>query len=325
MRSVWLALVTALPLALVACVPPPVYKVQRTARVPHPAVPMRTGEPLDGPIELSVGMNSFGDVKQPELVDKQAAVEVPKAQTRSELRIRLGREGARGELAPIFEQSLASGMQPLDATQAPVREGSPTGVGVALRYSFATGVPGFSIGTGIEAMSWQIPYVEYRTCVAYCAENNAPQMQINHGTEGVGTLGFALTPTYRTGPVAIFAGAYTRRQPTIQRKGTEEFAQDYDQDVSAGNYNMLVHAGVEYRLPVVSFLATVQQDLTADPVLYGPTFGLAIALRVPNHPKLPYHDPQPEPRPAPAAPPLQSGPPGDPTTSHDTDDALPTY
>jgi hypothetical protein len=324
MRSVWLAVVTALPLALVACVPPPVYKVQRTARVPHPAVPMRTGEPLDGPIELSVGMNSFGDTKQPELMDSQASVEVPNKQMRSELRIRLGREGARGELAPIFEQALASGMKPVDPTQAPVREGSPTGVGIAFRYSIPTGVDGLSIGTGIEAMSWEIPYVEYRTCVAYCAENNAPQMQINHGSEGVGTLGFALTPTYRSGPVAMFAGAYTRRQPTIVRKGTEEFAMDYDQDVSAGNYNMVVHAGIEYRLPAVSFLATVQQDLTADPVLYGPTFGLAIALRVPNHPKLPYHDPQPEPRPA-SAPVLQSGPPGDPTTSHDTDDALPEY
>lgn len=312
-------IVAALSFAHAACVPPPVYRVQRTARVPRPAVPLRTGEPLDGPAELSVGMNSFGDVIKPELVDKDASLEVPKAQSRSELRFRLGRRGARGELAAIYEQSLENGMQPLDGTQAPVREGAPAGVGLAMRYSFATGAPGFSIGAGIEAMSWQIPYVEYRTCVEYCEENNAPQMQINHGSEGVSTLGFALTPTYRTGPLAIYAGAYSRRHPTIERKGSELYAENYDKDVSRGNYNLLVHVGVEYRMPVLSLLATVQQDLTADPVLYGPTFGLAIALRVPNDPKLPYH-PVPE---IESAPVLQSGPPGDPGAPQDDDADLP--
>lgn len=322
MRPVCPALiVAALSFAHAACVPPPVYRVQRTARVPRPAVPLRTGEPLDGPAELSVGMNSFGDVIEPELVDKEASLEVPKAQARSELRFRLGRRGARGELAGIYEQSLENGMKPLDPTQAPVREGAPSGVGLALRYSFATGAPGFSIGAGIEAMSWQIPYVEYRTCVSYCEENNAPQMQINHGTEDVSTLGFALTPTYRTGALALYAGAYTRRHPTIERKGSETYAYAYDQDVSRGTYNLLVQAGIEYRMPVLSLLATVQQDLTADPVLYGPTFGVAIALRVPNDTKLPYHEPpQPEPRPAAV---LHSGPPGAATASQDIDADLP--
>jgi hypothetical protein len=308
----------ALSLTLVACIPAPVYRVQRTARVPHPAVPLRTGEPLEGPVELSLGMNSFGDIKEPELVDKQASLEVPKAQARGELRFRLGRRGTRGELAAIYEQSIERGMRPLDSTQAPVSEGAPVGIGMALRYSFATGVPGFSVGTAIEAMTWQIPYVEYRTCVEYCVENDAPKMQINHGIENTGTLGFGLTPTYRTGAFAIYGGAYVRRHPTIVRKGSELFARDDDQDVSDGNYNWLVHIGVEYRLPVISLLATVQQDLTADPVLYGPTFGLAIALRVPEAVKLPYHDPPPpEPR---AAPVLQSGPPG---AVYDEDAELP--
>jgi len=316
MRSVPALAFAALSLAVVACVPPPVYRVQRTARVPRPAVPLRTGEPLDGPAELSVGMNSFGDVTKPELVDEQAALEVPKAQARSELRFRLGRRGARGELAGIYEQSLESGMKPLDPTQAPVREGAPSGAGLAFRYSIATGTPGFSIGTGVEAMSWSIPYVEYRTCVEYCEENNAPLMQINHGTETTGTFGFALTPTYRTGAFAIYGGAYARRHPTIVRKGNEYSVNDYDQDVSDGTYNVLVHAGVEYRLPIVSILATVQQDLTADPVLYGPTFGLAIALRVPNQPKLPYHAQDPRPV-------YQSGPPGAPSTTSSDDAELP--
>lgn len=134
-----------LVLSAVGCVPPPVYRVQRTARVPHPAAPLRTGEPLDGPIELSVGASSLGDAREPELVDKQASIEVPREQVRAELRIRLGRRGARGELAPIFEIGAPGSMQALDPTQAPVESGAPTGYGLAGRYSIETGAPGLSI------------------------------------------------------------------------------------------------------------------------------------------------------------------------------------
>jgi hypothetical protein len=295
MRS---ALVVA---ALVGCVPPPVYRVQRTARVPHPAAPLRTGEPLAGPIELSVGASSIGDVTSPELVDQDASVEVAREQMRAELRIRLGK---RGEIAPIFEQAIAGSMQALDSTQAPVDRGAPTGYGLATRYSFDTGAPGFSFGVGLEAMSWEIPYVEYRTCVEFCEENGAPSSQINHGYETVSTLGLSLTPTYRRGNLALFGGAYTRRHPTIVRKGTEMYATDYDQDVDGGRYNWLLHAGVEYRLPIVSLMATVQQNLTRDPVQYGPSFGFAIAFRVPDRASRRIAA---EPPPAPV---VQSGPPG---------------
>jgi hypothetical protein len=276
--------VAVLLLVLVGCVPPPVYRVQRTARVPHPAAPLRTGEPIAGPVELSVGASSFGDVRSPELVDEQASIEVAREQMRAELRIRLGK---RGELVPIFEQALGNVMR-LDPTQAPVGSGAPTGLGLGARYSMDTDAPGFAIGLGVEAMSWEIPYVEYRTCVANCEENSAPTMQVNRGYASVGTLGLSLTPTYRRGPVALFAGAYTRRHPTIVRKGTEQFAQNSSaRDVDGGNYNVVVNAGIEYRLPVVSVLATVQQNLTSDPVQYGPSFGLAIALRVPDPEPLP--------------------------------------
>lgn len=281
MRLVGLVLVAS----AVGCVPPPVYRVQRTARVPHPAAPLRTGEPLDGAVELSVGASSLGDVRAPELVDKQASIEVPREQMRAELRFRLGRRGARGELAPIFEMAAPGSMQALDKTQAPVETGAPQGFGLAARYSIATGAPGLSIGVGLEAMSWQIPYVEYRTCVQYCEENGAQTMQVLHGTEGVSALGLSLTPTYRLGAVAVFATAYTRRHPTIVRKGTELYETSYERDVDGGRYNWIVSAGIEYRLPVVSLMATVQQDLTRDPVAYAPSFGLSLAFRVPDPPQ----------------------------------------
>jgi hypothetical protein len=311
MRSV---LVIAVGLGLVACVPAPVYRVQRTARVPHPAVPLRTGEPLAGPVELSVGASSIGDVLRPKLVDEQASIEVAREQIRTELRFRLGK---RGELAPIVEAAVGRTVA-LDDTQAPVEDGMPAGFGLAARYSFATGAPGFSIGLGLETMSWQIPYVEYRTCVEYCEENNAPTMQKLHGREGVYSFAVSLVPTYRVGRLALFAGGYTRRHPTIKRKGTELYEMSYERDVHGGNYNLMVHAGAEYRLTAVSFLATVHQDLTAEPVQYGPSFGFAIAFRVPDDKPLPrWSSWKNEPaRPAPPAP-TTYGPPGAPANHYD--------
>jgi hypothetical protein len=307
MRS---SLLWLIPAALVGCVPPPVYRVQRTARVPHPAAPLRTGEPLAGPIELSVGASSIGEATQPELVDRDASIEVAREQMRAELRIRLGK---RGEITPIYEAANAGSMFALDKTQAPVEHGAPTGIGLATRYSFATGAPGLSFGVGVEVMSWQIPYVEYRTCVELCEENGAPSMQINHGYEGVNTLGLSLTPTYRHGNLALFGGAYTRRHPTIARKGTELYSMDYDRDVDSGRYNWMVNAGAEYRLPIVSLMATVQQNLTRDPVQYGPSFGFAIAFRVPERKHRPVFVE------VPVAPVAQLGPPGAATLDRDAE------
>ena len=310
MRSVLILVALGLVAGLVGvgCVPPPVYRVQRTARVPHPAVPLRTGEPLAGPVELSIGASSVGDVTRPELADKAASIEVAREQMRAELRIRLGK---RAELAPIFETSTGT-MVALDDTQAPVEEGNPTGIGLAFRYSIPTSAPGLSIGLGLEGITTQIPYVEYRTCIAYCEENGAPINEMTHGYESVETFGLSLIPTYRTGNVALFAGAYSRRHPTIKRKGTEQYSPDYDTDVSGGVYNLMLNAGVEYRLPVVSVLATVQQDLTREPIAYGPSFGLAVAFRVPETKRRPI-DREPTPPP----PPTTYGPPGDPANNYD--------
>ena len=263
---------------LAGCYQVPVYRVQRTARVPHAAAPLRTGEPLAGPAELSVGASSIGDVRAPRLVDRDASIEGPEQQYRAELRFRI----FRAEIAPIYEYAAGSSMRALDATQAPVDEGDTFGVGGAIRYSIDAGqlASGLSFGLGLEALSWEIPYVEYRTCVEAC--EGVDTMQILHGREHVGTLGLGFTPTYRHGPIAVFAGAYMRQHPTIVRKGTELYEQDRDKDVDGGNENWLVHAGLEWRLPHVSLLAHIQQNITRDPVWYGPSFGFAIAARLPE-------------------------------------------
>jgi hypothetical protein len=246
------------------------YNINRTARVPHPAVPLRTGEPLAAPIEASFGASSLGG--RGTLVNHDAALEVPSQQLRAEFRIRLGQ---RGELAAIHERAIESSFRPLDRTQAPVEDGNPLGYGVAFRYAVQPPeYPRLSIGLGIEARVWSIPYVQYSTCVLFCRAG-APTMQVTHDSVDVASVAFAVSPAYRIGAWTLFGGLYAARHPTIERK---DYTFDlYDADVSSGPYNVLVDAGVELRVSNVSLLALVHQDLTTDPVRYGPSVGLALA------------------------------------------------
>jgi hypothetical protein len=244
--------------------------------VPHPAAPLRTGAPLDGPVELSIGASNFGDLSAPRRTDPDAAVEVPSTQIRAELRAKLGNNG---ELAAIHEQAIESTITPLDPTQAPVEHDAPTSNGLALRYAMPLdGVPGLTLGVGIEMLSWSIPYVEYRSCVDNCA--GAPVQQVTRATDSIGVVAFSIAPAYRFGNWTIFGGFYAAPHPTIVRKGTELSATDYDSDISAGDYNYVFSAGAEYRYGALSLLAHIQDDLIAAPVAYAPSFGVAIAAHV---------------------------------------------
>src|SRR6188508_850640 len=126
MRSFVLAL-----LVLGGCYPPPpVYRVQRAARVPRPTVPLRTGEPLAGPIELTIGASSLANTAKPEAGNQAKALEIPEHQVRGELRIR------RGELAMIHERGIGHATK-IDETQADTNRDNPWGGGAALRYAIA--------------------------------------------------------------------------------------------------------------------------------------------------------------------------------------------
>jgi hypothetical protein len=239
---------------------------------------MRTGDPLAGPVELSVGTHAGPKAS---LSDESVALEVPEKQVRSELRIRI----RRGELAPFYEQAVESSYEALDPTQAPVREGAASIFGLATRYSFATPDPRLSIGTALELMSYSMPVVEYRTCVEYCDENGVSGIEMHTGTESTGSFGLGITPTFRSGAIAFYGGVYARRHPTIERKGME-IGGEYDEDIAGGNYNFMLHAGIEVRASVLSFSASIQQDVTRDPVQYGPSVGFALAIHLPDLPDI---------------------------------------
>ena len=168
-----------------------------------------------------------------------------------------------------------------------MREWSIESLGIAARYSFHfADTPAFSIGAGVEGLNWWLPFVEYRSCVANC-DGRVTQQMVS-GTDTVAMLAFSLVPAYRTGPWTLFAGLYAAPHPTVVRKGTE-VGVGYDTTLERGDFNLLLHAGIELSLGPFSVLAQVQRDMVVAPASYGPSFGFALAGRLPESAALTTH------------------------------------
>ena len=252
--------------------PPPVYQVQRSVRVPRATVPLRTGQPLAGPVEVTLGASHAATVSKPKLGDTSSAIEIPKYQGRGELRIRMAQNG---ELALIHERGVGDSTIKLDSTQAPVNGGTPHGTGFAMRYA-ARGEH-LVVGLEMELLAWSLPHVEYRTCVENCGlSSNATTIEA--GTATKPSVGFGITPSYQRGNLTLFGGAFARNHPTIERKGTEINGQKDDGGVSGGPMNVLLHAGAAYRFGGwLTAMVVINQDLIQDPVHYGPGLGFALS------------------------------------------------
>jgi hypothetical protein len=249
--------------------------IQRSARAPHPGVPLRSGQPLETPAELSAGLSNVTDVVRPTVGDATQGVEVPTTQMRNELRFRLGR---RAELALIYEHGFGSTSKMPDRTQAPVGEGDVQGYGVSAGYAFETNTPGLSIATTLELIGWSVPFVAYRSCTN-CAEM---WTVVDHGRANPMTLGLGVGPSYRTGKVTVFGGGFARNHPTTLRKERDtDVAVPDDGDVRSGPFNLLLHAGIELELQRwLSAVLIVHQNVIANPVQYGPGIGLALTGRL---------------------------------------------
>lgn len=247
--------------------------VQRSARVPHPGVPLRSGQPLDTPVEFSAGLSNVTDGVKPTVGNASQAVEVPSTEMRDELRFRLGR---RAELALVYEQGFSATSQKPDPTQAPVGGGDVHGYGLAGSYAIETSTPGLVVGVTLEMMTWSVPWVEYFDCT----DCSGRYTIVSHGRANPMTAGIGIAPSYRSGRFTWFGGAFARNHPTTQRKELGVMS-DFDGGVQSGPVNILLDAGVEIYLERwLSALITVHQDVTADPVQYGPGVGIGFTARL---------------------------------------------
>jgi len=249
--------------------------VQRSARVPHPGVPLSSGQPLATSAELSGGLSNAFDAMAPRVGNASQAVEVPGTEMRDELRLRLGQ---RGTLALIYENGFGATSHKPDPTQAPIGDGDVRGYGVSIAYALPTSTPGLSVGLTFEHMVWSLPYVEYQTCTS--EDCTGTDTIIAHGRANPMTFGLGIAPSYRVGAITVFGGLFGRNHPTAIRKEMGVRLDDGD-SVSSGPFNLLFHAGIELELADrLSALVLIHQDVIADPLRYGPGIGIALTGRI---------------------------------------------
>jgi len=265
MKKIAGIVLAAVPL-VVACVG----NVQRSARVPHPSVPNSTGQAMSSQADLSVGASSVTDLVAPSVGDASQAVEVPGTQLRGEFRLRTT---ANSFVGVVHERGFASTSQQPDSTQAPVGNGDVLGYGVVAGGSVQTSMPELRIGLIGEFMIWNVPYVEYQTLAPGFPTNYTI---VERGTDSVATLGLGVSPSYKVGQLTAFGGVFARNHPTTLRKEFNTQLVDGG-NVESGPFNILLDAGVAYDFTKqLSGSLIINQNLTANPVQYGP--GLQVAL-----------------------------------------------
>nr|HEX4314936.1 hypothetical protein [Kofleriaceae bacterium] len=266
-----IALLVSLLVPTAACVG----NIQRSARVPHATVPLSSGQPLDGPVELSAGLANAAEAGPVTATSGSDAVEVPRVQMRDELRIRAGRDVT---LSAIYARGFGSTTEVPDRTQAPVGPGDVDGYGMGVTVSWPTSTPGLVIATQLEAVDWSVPYVEYEECTDCVTPGYTT---IDHGRTTIAQFGAGLLPSYRRGRMTYFGGVFLQNHPTTPRKSIDVTLDTDDGDVRGGPANLLVHAGVEVAIAKqLSALVSIHQDLGGGPVGYLPGIGVAISGRI---------------------------------------------
>lgn len=232
------------------------------ARVPHMSVPMSSGQAMSSPFEITGGASAVADLKKPRAGDTDTSMEVPGTQLHLSLRFRTTRETYAGIL---LEQGLSQGSHKLNTGGISIGARDVVGVGGFFGGALALS-PELDLGLHAELISWSLPYVEL-----------IDGALIDSGREGVSTAGFGLSPSYRQGPVRLFGTFFLRNHPLSTSSVL------LDGGISRGPVNFTVAGGVEYAFsPIVSATAIVNQELTGEPVRYGPSLQLAVTGKLGN-------------------------------------------
>ena len=285
--------------------------------------------------EVSVGADNLVDLVAPTKGDQTQGDVVPKEQLRGQAMFRIGRNFALGG---VYEHAIAQNATVLSASEPAIKDATLAGPGVQASYSIDTGTPGFRVGLATEIVFWNIPWVEYTSCIQDCVVPGYTYSE--RGATVVPTLAFAVIPSYRSGPLTYFGGFTARNQPTITEKIVTTLPDDSG-DVRGGPFNITAHAGVSVELGAgIRASLLVHQTVTRDPIAYGPGVGVMFSVPLGRDqpraapppppppsgpgPLVPYVPPPPPPAtsgplvpyvppPAPAAPPPPAPPPSDPT------------
>lgn len=250
------------------------YAINRAAFVPH-ATPVATnGQSLTAPVEMSLGASSATDLRAPASGDPNSGAEVPNTQLRGAFALRIN---PIASIAFGCESAPSSSANKIRPSQPSIDGGSVTGCGPSLSLSIPTSDPHWRIGLSTELTVWSIPWIAYSTCIdgdSGCVEGYTT---VDSGNDDVATIALGLIPSYRNGRWTVYGGLTVRNHPTVTEKSVQTGTAT-DGDVQAGPANLIASAGAELDLDSVRLALLLQQDLTRDPVAYGPSLGAMLTV-----------------------------------------------
>lgn len=266
--------------------PEPVYAVQRSALVAHPAPPAWSGTPLRGRVQFRASNSTvLVPVEPEETAGANAGLFVARHNIGGAMRLRVAGDW---ELALSAEGSpVTDAMQISDSSLDPP-DGTSWTKGAGLRYSAAV-TESWRLGLGAELRHTTSPYREQGTCVANCTAASPDYME--EGTHGLFGYTMSLVPSYDFGDVVVFAGLTRQNHPTNTRKQRQTASANSNDDLDElreGPGYTIVGAGIEFRVwRHVTITGHVFQPLSTDVATYGPAVGFALGgeLYDPDQPR----------------------------------------
>lgn len=253
-------------LSLTAC---GTYDNHRAALVPHAAPSMYDGQPLESVGQAAIGADNLFDLARPTGGDPTQGDQIPNQQFH--LAVAARGQGDMVSVRGVIEHAMV-GNSTVTATDAPrITDASLTGAGVALQLAIPTSTPGLRIGMAIEGVVWNVPWVEFSTCAPNCGSISTDRADL------VPTLGIALIPSYKVGPVTIFGGATMRNQPTIAAETVTYGAPDSN-GPDVGDWTFTAHAGVGVELGAGVKATAIVHYTFGGPINYGPSVAFEVAI-----------------------------------------------
>lgn len=254
---------------VVACAGCTNYVQHRAAFVPHPTPIATTGQPQSTLSKFSIGAPVLGDLGSPTAATTPAAgIGVPTRQIRGALSFAPTENLV---LSLAHEQGLRGSATNISRSIPELPDRNVFGFGFGIAYSIPTSEPGLRIGLATELMSWESPWV------AYTSDTSNGNTVVERGSSSVPTIGAALTPSYRVGDVTVFGGATIRNHPTLDEKVHQQ-GYTSPPEVQMGSANVTLAAGVAYQYEAFEVGLDVHQTVASDPVNYGPSIGLWVAV-----------------------------------------------
>lgn len=251
-----------------------VYEVYRGARVPRPVPAPVSAQAMTGTVEAGLSAGGFAEASAPAPGESDAGLFLPRMQGRANLRF----EPIEGlSLGLLHERGFAAGSRAL-VKGTPEPDGDAAGYGASLGYATDVGPGPWSVAMGVDAMLYQIPYIEYR--IAFDGNGEQLFIEEEQGMSQHPVIAFHLLSSYAMSERLAFTGGVTvRNHPTIERTGIELGLDQGWDNVESGPFNVTLAAGVEYtHHSGVRASLLAYQTVIDNPVQYYPALAASISV-----------------------------------------------